>query len=135
MTGPRIVCKTITEYDDIKTETISTIKFNKDNYVNYQHAKTIQTFESEETYNYYASYLEEEESGITNEYVKYTYELDKDNKTITTIMIYEEGLFDYSNVADEEKEQYLASNLITRMEENGSKCEFIKITKKELGLE
>ena len=90
-------------------------------------------FKSKDQFKYYEESTKEGADSMNlGEGVEYNYYINKSKKQITTTMIYNESVFDYSSATDEEKEHYLASNLIKSMEDAGATCKFIEITKQDL---
>ena len=133
--GPRVVCTYKEEEDNITTEGTITLKFNSDNYVNYQLLENTLTFKDKDTFNTYADAMKDSDMDL-GEYVEYDYSINKSKKKIHTNLIYKEGLFDYSKVTDEEeKAEYLASNIIKKYEDNKATCKYIETSKKDLGIE
>ena len=134
--GPRVVCTYTDDSDDIKTENKVTLKFNSDNYVNYQLLESKMTFKDKKTFNYYADAMKESvDSMETDENVEYDYSINKSKKQISTYLIYNEGLFDYSRATEEEKADYLASVVVKKYEAEYGTCKFIEISKTDLGIE
>ncbi len=135
VTGPRVVCKNKDDLDDIKMASTIILKFNSDKYVNYQLLESVLTFKTKDTFNYYSKSTKEgAETMELAEGVDYNYSIDKKHKKIITTMIYNESIFDYSKATDEEKNYYLASSIVKAYEDSGATCEFIEMTREDLGL-
>ena len=132
--GPRVVCSTSRDEDGIKIDTTATLKFNSDNYVNYQLMESTMTFEDKKVFDAYAKSMEEDTMELGDD-VEYDYSINKKKKQISTYMIYKESLFDYSQVSDEDKADYKASVIIGKYDEDKATCKFIEINKKDLGIE
>lgn len=126
VTGPRIYCVQTEKSNGITIKYEVTRKFNEDNYLIYQVSKTTQKFDDKDTYKSYVDIIKESAKDMTlNENLDYSYVFDKSNKKITTLTVYNEGLFDYNNISEEEKEKYTAAQLVKLAEEAGAKCKFI----------
>ena len=132
--GPRVVCSYTEEDDGIKTENTVTLKFNSENYVNYQVIESTMTFDKKDTYNSYVETMKDTDTEF-GEHVKYEYSTNDKKKQISSSLIYEEGLFDYTIAPEEEKENYLASNILKKYEDNKITCKYIETSKKDLGVE
>lgn len=133
--GPRVICTSIDEMDGIRTATTVILKFNSDKYVNYQLLESIMTFKEKETFDSYAEAIKESGNTIElGEGVEYDYSINDKKKQITTTMIYNESVFDYSNATDVEKNSLTASAIIESTEDSGSTCKFIETTRNALGL-
>lgn len=133
VSGPRVVCSYSTDSDGIKVDTTVTLKFNSDRYVNYQLLESTMTFDDKDTFNAYADAMKEEDMEL-GEGVECDYSINKSKKQISTYLIYNESVFKYSEVTEEDKKDYIASAIIKRYEENAT-CKFIEITQSDLGLE
>lgn len=132
--GPRVVCTTTREEDGIKVDVTVTLKFNSDNYVNYQLMESTMTFDDKKVYEAYADAMDENEADLGDD-IEYSYSLNKSKKQITTTTIYKESLFDYDKVSEEEKAEYKASVIIGKYEDEKATCKFIETTKAKLGIE
>ena len=131
--GPRVVCSTTRDEDGIKIDTTFTLKFNSDNYVNYQVMESTMTFDDKDTFEAYADAMDENEADLGDD-IEYSYSLNKSKKQITTTTIYKESLFDYSKASDEEKAEYKASVIIGKYEDEKATCKFIETSKNDLGI-
>ena len=134
--GARVVCKSITDESGIKIENVTTIKFNSDKYVNYQLLESTLIFEDKDNFkSYVEAYNDSKDSIELGEGVEYEYSFNKKDMKIYTYMIYNESVFNYDQVSEEDKANYLASAIIKRYEDSGATCQFIETTKEALGLE
>lgn len=130
--GPRVVCSHKAKEDGIETETTVTLKFNSDKYVNYQAIESTLTFDDKDTFEDYAEAMKD---GIElGDDVEYDYSINNKKKQIKSIMIYNESIFDYSKVEEDEKEDYLASTIIEKYEDEKATCKFIETSKNDLGI-
>lgn len=134
VTGPRVVCKDTIEENGIKTEMQVTLKFDSDNYVNYQLLETTMTFDDKEAFNNYADAIKDNDVELGDD-IEYDYLINKKKKQVSSYMIYKESLFDYSQVADEDKADYKATVIIGKYDDDKATCEFIETTRAKLGLE
>ena len=132
--GPRVVCTTTSEEDGIKVDATATLKFNSDNYVNYQLMETTMTFKDKKVFDAYAKSMEEDTMEFGDD-IEYNYAINKKKKQISSYMIYKESLFDYSKVSDEDKADYKASVIIEKYDDDKATCEFIETTRQDLGIE
>lgn len=132
--GPRVVCtSTSDDGDGIKVDTTITLKFNSDNFVNYQLRESTTTFKDKKVFDSYAKAMED--SLDLGEHVEYDYVINKKKMQISTYMLYKESLFDYSKLSDEEKADYKAAVILKSAEDSGETCKFIETTKSEVGIE
>lgn len=134
--GPRVVCTSEEKNDGIKVTDKITLKFDADNYAKYQARETTAKFDSKEQYDIYIKEAEKSEDDEVMEDFEYSLSKNDKDKSYTVTMIYNEKLLAEMLKAakEEEKENYKASNVVKEYETAGMKCEYIEVSKEDLGI-
>ena len=124
------ICKTNQDFLGATAEVTTTTNYGADKYVINYKIKTVYQFSDYEQFEFNAEETKNnapQYQSDTDSY--YSYSIDNDNKTVTTLFAYKK-----LNLSEELKNSYIVDNYIKDFENNGAICEFIGITRNELGL-
>jgi hypothetical protein len=133
--GPRVVCTSEEKTDGIKVTDKITLKFDKDNYVKYQGRETTAKFDDKKTYDAYIKEAEESDTDVM-EGVEFSLSKNAKEKSYTSTMIYTEKVMKelLKDASESDKELYKASTVIKEYETVGMDCEYIEVSKADLGI-
>ena len=127
------ICTSSSSLTGIKTNNVITTNFDDDLYAINMKVKYTEIIEDNNEFDSRVKSIKETAKSLKDDKdVVYRYSIDKKNKTITTVSLYNK--LNLNSLPLEEKEKYHAKNYI----ENNmkiSKCEVSGITLQELGIE
>ena len=124
------VCTKKDDSDGIKLTSTTTTNYDNDKYAINMKVKAIYKYNDKKTFDFYA----EEAINTANTYetmdgIVYKYQLDKKNKTITTLLGYKK-----LDINEQEKENYTLKKIVEDSEKDGGKCQLVDITREDAGL-
>ena len=124
------ICEREDNSDGIKIHTVTTTNYNSEKYAINMKIKASYKYNTKESFDFYS-----EETKNTDEVYKkmknviFKYKIDKENKTIKTLLVYEKIDLDDSN-----KELYSKDVIVKASLADNGTCKSIDMTKKELSL-
>ena len=134
--GPRVVCTSEEKTDGIKVTDKVILKFDKDNYVKYQGRETTAKFDDKDVYKEYIKETENNKDNYTAEGVEYMLSKNAKENEYTTTLVYTEKLIAdlLKDASSEDKKNYYASTILKEYENAGMECEYIEVSKADLGI-
>ena len=127
------VCTIINDGEEVYSKTIATTNYDENKYAINMKIENIEKFTDKEEYNSRVKDIEknaEDYDGISD--MIYTYTTDDKNQEVTTEIKY--LLLEYTDLTENDKNNYLIKNTIKDSEQNGATCVITGITREELGL-
>ena len=131
---PKIICSQTMGEDGFKTTSTATMIINSEKYVKEYVSESKIVIDNQETFNFYVEAIKNDSDMELDDDVDYKYNIDEDNKTITTTMKVVLSDERYNEATEEEREEMKAKTIVESAEKSGANCEFKNITRGDLGL-